>query len=475
MKKGIKVLALVLSLVMVLGLFAGCNQQPAETQPIATDPAPTEPPKAVEFNVLWNVNYTSHYINSTRAETDGYYKVSVGTKGGQVNNRVAKDQIDKLNGMQFFVIGEKNADGIITKIQSIGEAGGSTYAGRVMKVEGTKVTLGTAENGVEEIDASKVKIYQAWSTTARYVGVETKEILPGDNLTVVLDNLGNINSVWMTARTGYSVTVKDCPCAVCVANRADDKTDNDTTSFKLWTTQDTLPTAAGHYFLGCNITVRAQASIAANAKIVLDLKGYKVQMGDAGRMWSMHNTGCTLDVMDTSEAKTGTMSAYNSMINAQGSVIWIRYGTLTLHGGTFDGNTGVNKNVGACIAMEANTTLNIKNGVKIIGGTVISNITDAGAVSGGYGGALYATTGCVINMEGGEIIGGKALSSHSKKEDGRGVGGAIYLNNTAVLNMTGGKITKGEADNGGPCIAVKSTATINNNGGTIEDIYNIPA
>ena len=146
------------------------------------------------------------------------------------------------------------------------------------------------------------------------------------------------------------------------------------------------------------------------SKVTIDLNGYT---------WSSNHrlyvyAGAELTIMDSSEAKTGTMTSTGNI--ASGRVI-INYGTINLLSGTL-------------------------------------TMTEEGAVYVKAGGVVYQSAG-TFNMYGGAIINGKV----EDKDSTIGAGGNVNIR-TGEFNIYGGTISGGVGTNGYN-IYVGSSAKLN--------------
>ena len=167
--------------------------------------------------------------------------------------------------------------------------------------------------------------------------------------------------------------------------------------------------------------------------ICLDLNGYHIST--AGRALGLYN-GCTLNIMDSSEAQTGYVEGGHGTNNLVGGTIF-SYGELNLYSGTLRySNAGTKEN-------------------KCYAGGVIS-------MGGSYEDAVF-------NMYGGRIEGG-GLTAVSGKTC---CGGAIYAGK-GKINLYDGEITSGSVQEGyyGPCIYLYSTIQLTLSGdANVENIY----
>jgi hypothetical protein len=164
---------------------------------------------------------------------------------------------------------------------------------------------------------------------------------------------------------------------------------------------------AGHYQLMTDVQLKGQASMQEDAKICLDLNGHRLDGKEGTRLYSIHNPGGALAIMDTSEGQTGVVAAHGKT-NAGGSCLWPRYGALYLYSGTVD-------------ASDVITT--------------------------GNGAAVYVPKNSYFYMYGGTIKGGTSDYTHNPENDtyGAGLGGNVYVVGKFVLHdglITGGDLIR---------------------------------
>ena len=181
-----------------------------------------------------------------------------------------------------------------------------------------------------------------------------------------------------------------------------------------WTSGTSLPTKEGYWFLTTNVTC-GQSGIAADNHVYLDLAGRTVTGNSGSRVYATFNANSHLTITDSSAKETGKLVATGTSTD-QGKVVWVRYGSFTLFGGTLD-------------ASAASTTSN--------------------------GAAVYLPGGCSFTMNGGQIISGTA-----------GLGGGIYSGGTVVIN--GGLIQRGENATGVLIYTTGAKASLTLNGGTVD-------
>ena len=235
-----------------------------------------------------------------------------------------------------------------------------------------------------------------------------------------------------------------------------------------WTSTTTLPTTTGNYYLTANVSLSSKGvqKLAANANVVLDLNGFTVTGKTNDRMYATHNTDSNLTITDNSASQNGKMVGVGNDFAGKSCCIWIRYGTLNILGGTFDGsgttihnawesNKLAEKN-GGVICLEKNRTFNMYGGT-IIGAKAVKTTVDGNELYAPMGASIYLPSGAVMNMHGGTVKGGNTEKN----------GGNLYIYG-GTLNMHGGTIQTGEADDCGGNLFVRG-GTVNMDGGVIKN------
>ena len=219
-------------------------------------------------------------------------------------------------------------------------------------------------------------------------------------------------------------------------------------SWTAWDTTDSMPNAAGYYYLNKDVTTSTSDNLKNGQSVFIDLNGHTVN-SSANRLFLVNDSNANLTLLDT--VGTGKIKMTGSNGGALAHLPNANNKVLTIYGGTYDASamTISSTRSGGLISTVSNSgtaTVNIHGGT-LIGASVASSYT---------GGAVYATKDAVLNITGGEIKNGTAV----------GNGGNIYLESNAVMNMSGGKISGGSATIGGN-VYCKDTAQITVTGGEI--------
>ena len=280
-----------------------------------------------------------------------------------------------------------------------------------------------------------------------------------------------------------------------------------------WTSNNSIPTTTGIYFLTQDVTTTKQTVINAGNDIKLDLNGKNITLQvqpsaqDGFRLYRADN-GAKLAITDTS-ANPGSLRTFmpgedavypgktvktKAVTDDEGNVIsevvyyteeemrtawkkgnfgmllWARGGEISLHNGILDGAHLTGAQDGMLVTVFNNTVTDETTGVQTVH-TGIFNMY-GGTIIGGYtraNGNVNVGGSAVMNLYGGTITGGRA-----------NVGGNVAVLGT--LNMYGGLITKGLVDRseeegidgglgGNVCITSNKgvLGTMNMYGGTISD------
>ena len=200
----------------------------------------------------------------------------------------------------------------------------------------------------------------------------------------------------------------------------------------------TLNTAGEyHMYLAAQRKSWAQAKIATDAKVCLDLYGNKWLAQDQRVFYLYENS--QFNLMDT--VGGGEVVAITCKNNPTGGLTILKTGAeFNMYGGTLRAET------------------------KYLEGYGI-----------GVGGIAYMSESGIFNLYGGTIQGIDLVWSEYKLTAANGVGAAFFLNNSAQLNVFGGHIVNGTlADKCvGPCVYVNSgTAKVTVSGdGQVDDVY----
>ena len=228
--------------------------------------------------------------------------------------------------------------------------------------------------------------------------------------------------------------------------------EHDNATFTKWTSANSLPTAAGNYYLDSDVTISSRWNVPSGTTN-LCLNGHGIKMTGSGSVIYV-GSGRTFNLCDCGKKehkfKVTAPASNGAGLATVDDTLTTDY--LTFNGGYITGGSGN----GGGIRVYAGT-LNIN------GGNIIGNKT------GGDGGGIYAEKGGTVNMYAGTI------SYNTAKN-----GGGIYAPNItsfAKINLYGGRIEKNYVSGGhgggiyggtGVPVLLAGTVVITNNFATGE-------
>lgn len=451
---------LAIALALVLTMCGGKkDDNSGNTEPVAGSD---------EYTLFWNVDRKLYAgmdatgMSSREPNPDtGYYQVLFAMEGRQGQRRVAERRvINKIDNMDLMGL-VLDENGIVVDVKSVEEITGGYAVNKfyVESVDGNTIVTNSSNSlkgmQVELTITDKTKIYDVSGETGM-VGCETT-LAELDCILAIQNKAGEITHIYAVEREPQGPTqTKYCDhCKTEVVWRA-------------WAYDNTLPTnKSGHYYLYTDVKLTTQQSISANMEIVLDLNGKTVTGSGSGRMYSLHNEGVWLSIMDYSAEKTGKMVATGNF-GAQGGVVWVRYGKFDMYGGTLDASQVTNTLNGVTVCIDSKSECNLYGGTWIGGTAQATFNAAAGTTNAGRGGTVMNFG--VFNMYDGVIKNGKAKSVFNTKTNAYsgGTGGNVDNHGgSAVFTMSGGTIENGTADGYAGNIYLTSGATVNISGGTI--------
>lgn len=426
MKK--KILCLLLACLLMFAVAACRGEQSGPA--VAEDGA---------VKLYWNVDRDTYVgdssagMNSRTRGDDGFYSVRFAIRGEQVTYKVEKARLlEKIDSMDIMGL-QIDDRGVITKVYDPGEITGGEVASMryVVIASDTTITVSTDEALEKDYQffdiAENAGIYNV--TGMDPVGMADVAI-PGDRIRAFVNTEGLITHVFIVERYGYwggeTVTKQ---CSHC----------NQEVNWRVWEEKNALPTDSSHWILDNKVMLSAQQKILQNREIILDLNGYTVTGPDSKRVYAMTGENAYLAILDSSESGSGKIVASGSPDN--GSVIYIRYGTFELFGGTIDASQIATQQYASAVRVNTDCVFNMYGGT-IIGGQVVAPEDPENAITNsGYGGTMYVSG--TMNLYDGSISGGSCVKS----------GGNIFVGRTGTLNLYGGQIRDGYAAEKGGNIA----------------------
>lgn len=197
-----------------------------------------------------------------------------------------------------------------------------------------------------------------------------------------------------------------------------EKHEHNDVTFIAWDKTDSLPTAAGNYYLTKDVTLTETWNV-PSGEVSICLNGKTItQTAQSNWAVSIGGLGSTLKLYDDGDAGKITREG-----NGTGTGIVFAYGggTFYMYGGNISGNIG--SRAAVCVRSGE---------FHMSGGKIADNRnTSASGNDDDLGGGVNVIGG-TFYMEGGEILGNYIYY---------GNGGGVYLGNNAVFHMSGGKIT----------------------------------
>ena len=199
----------------------------------------------------------------------------------------------------------------------------------------------------------------------------------------------------------------------------------------------------GHYYLTGDLTLANQVEITTGIKVCIDLNGYTITAPKAMRAFRLTTAGTELNLMDSSEAKTGTvrgsgyvMEPSESDANAHGGLIYVHTAHLNLYDVTVTGGMTTGERGGNIYCASGIVTL---NNAKVTNGQNIDGIAARG------GNICIFNPGAMLIVKGSrsQITGGVA------RRDTKAYGGNVYCGNGATVVIYDGEISGGYASSDG--------------------------
>lgn len=394
---------------------------------------------AAEAEVFYNAEYYTYYVNARKT-----YKTDDGERAADVlmmnsdgelvtETVIGKNTVAQYNQAKFVKI-EKDGAGNVCTVEQVKPVCEWCY---VTGVSENEISVNSAHglNGIETVIplAADCKVIAVPDS-----GADNNEVRRLDRIAAIMNEDGTCGQLYILERNTVEGYCPNCGEVVSWLN---------------WNKDGTLPVTGGHYRLTKDDTLTGQMSIAENQKICLDLYGHTVYGANNARIYSLHNPGVELAVMDTGAAADGALIAQGSECAAQGTVLWARYGTLKIYSGTYDASQIRNNFYGAACCIDKGAAGEMYGGT-LIGGECYAAKVDGGNIRGGFGGTLYV--GGTFDLYDGVIRDGIAKTVDDLPYFG--LGGNTYVAESGTLNVYGGEITGGKADTDGDTIYVAGTA-----------------
>jgi len=420
-----------------------------------------------DYILFWNVDREKYAgkdatgMSSREPNPDtGFFQITFAMEGRQGIRRVKERKVvNKIDNMELMAL-VMDADGIVIDAIPIEEATGGYAVNRfyVESVDGEKVVVNSSNSlkgmQVELALTPDTKIYDVTGETGD-IGCESG-LYEMDCIIAIQNKAGEITHIYAVEREPQGPTSTHY-CDHCKQE----------VKWRAWMYDNTLPTiGSAHYYLYSDVELSGQMNIASNTEIILNLNGKTVSCSSGGRMYSLHNEGAYLGLMDYEK---GGKFALSGNLTAQGGCVWARYGKFEMWSGTLDASKATNQGYnGVAVCVESKSTFNMYGGT-IIGGTAqITYNKASNSTDGGLGGSVMCFG--EMNMTGGTIKNGKGRGVTRSKDKvfigGNGGNLAIY-GASAKVTIKGGTITGGNTDQGGGNIWSAAGANLTISGGTI--------
>jgi len=466
----IGVIAAVVVLAALLGvLLTQCNGAGSgETAPSTTGETVVE-----SYDLYWNVDRELYDgkseagLSSRTPESDGYFHVRFFKDGEILTLKVSDRKVVNAIDVKDLMGLDIDENGIVVGIIPLDEMPCEQVAWQfyVQSAGGKLIKTNSSEslNGMEVL-LECTENTGIWDMTgiSGDVGCVATPI-PFDRLMAVANGAGEVTHIYLYERSNYMRT-HEAECEHC----------GKVVEWSEWTKTESAPSMTGHYQLMNDIQIPtngSQISLAEDQKICLDLNGKRIDGRNNSRVYSMHNPGTELAIMDTSEAKTGRIAAHGK--GDQGMCVWLRYGVVYLYDGILDASDATSIKNGTAVALQANTYMYMHGG-EIIGGTSAYLKQENGKYTNGLGGSVAIANKGKFVLNDGVIRDGKAQSIITKRDAKgqpstyeRGYGGNIFMSSGSVFEMNGGTIKNGTAGNQGGNVYMDGASEFTMKGGVI--------
>ena len=406
-----------------------------------------------------NGNGGGVYVDGTNGEFTMY--------GGSITNNSATG-----SGGGVYVDGKNSSftmyGGTITN-NSAKNSGGGVYVGsenqKYVWVGGNAQIVGNKAGTNEtsgiyfSVNGKKLYVKNKLITDARIVIDNTN---PTSYITGLTDNY--------TLTGGVLTAPSHKPHHLCGSSdhtncTSADCTDKGEVEFQEWTSDNTLPTSTGNYYLTKNVNLSAGQTITGD--VTLCLNGYKIEAASGVEPIILNNGG-TLTITDC----VGSGSIVGVDKKLTGVNIKSDAGTLNLYGGTIRNfakgveNSGTFNMYGGKLTQNSQGVSNTGT-FNMHGGSITKN-------SGFFNGAGVSNEGN-FTMSGGDITSNTASQSGTGNN---GFGGGVYNNDSGSFKLTDGTIAGNTAkNNGGGVYSVSNSTYIyggsitSNNAKRGDDVY----
>ena len=216
---------------------------------------------------------------------------------------------------------------------------------------------------------------------------------------------------------------------------------------------------SGHYYLGASdsnfpqhyagVYYKGTSAVVAAKDVVLDLSGYSLT--SSGRVLYVRPGNASAGIPQSSltvlDSYGGSKITGGGASTQPGGVIYNENGLLTIYGGRLIYKHVAGRNITGGGVINAGTNCTIHGGIIDGSGFTYTNQSTSDKTYTYNGGAITSTNGVkYFTMTSGVIIGGHAAE-----------GGALFFGNRNVVNITGGQVIGGKSDGNGGAIRLSST------------------
>ena len=405
-------------------------------------------PEPTSDGVLY-INMAAGDLTAYTEGTSGAFVIQLVGPEGLTNHVVqTKELTEKILAQQTVRL-VFNSSGMVVDMESSENIGITSHEdpATVQTRSGSAVTLVLADGNQTQATLSDDLL--TFDMRDGTIGTELS-LQTGDTITYLSDKDGVILLAFVTQRTPILSLCDHCKEEV---------------EWNEWHNAASLPSISnGHYKLMVDVTLSGEYAVSGGNQLVLDLNGHTVTGAQNKRVIRISGSSTKFALMDTSTEASGKIIGKGTIVEA-GMCVLVSTGTFELYSGTVDGSQ-TNNTANGC-AIQCSTSGGI---IHMFGGTIIGGTTTSSASEGGKGGSV-SIAGIMV-MDGGLITGGQARAYYDGDTYVRGgQGGNVYVASTGKFTMNGGTITGGKAevedDNLNIGTVGVATGTFIKNGGTI--------
>ena len=241
---------------------------------------------------------------------------------------------------------------------------------------------------------------------------------------------------------------------------------HDGVSFTAWESSNSLPSAAGSYYLTADVTLSSRWNV-SGGRFDLCLNGHSITMTGSNSVIYIRSNA-VLNLYDCGD--TGTITGGNA---SNGGGVYDT-GTFNMFGGTITGNSASSNGGGVYVYNDGSYTSTFN----LNGGTISNNTASSN------GGGVYVLNDSTFTMNGGAVTGNTALTGGGLATYGTSTVNSGYITNNRTINtgsgggvyLAGGTLTVNDgaisgntsSNNGGGVFVEFSSNTFYFNGGSVD-------